>query len=44
MKVLKFRGTSVGSPSSMKEVAKLVHNGEQGYVFDLKINTRLNWK
>ena len=29
MKVLKFGGTSVGSPQRMKEVAKLINNGEK---------------
>ena len=32
MKVMKFGGTSVGSPQRMKEVAKLIHNGEQNFV------------
>ena len=29
MKVLKFGGTSVGSPQRMKEVAHLIPNGEK---------------
>ena len=32
MKVLKFGGTSVGSPQRMKEVAKLINNGEKKIV------------
>ena len=32
MKVLKFGGTSVGSPDRMKEVAKLVTNGDKNLV------------
>ena len=32
MKVLKFGGTSVGSPQRMKEVAKLINNGEKQIV------------
>lgn len=32
MKVLKFGGTSVGSPERMKEVVKLVNNGEKKIV------------
>ena len=32
MKVLKFGGTSVGSPQRMKEVAKLINNGEKKVV------------
>ena len=32
MKVLKFGGTSVGSPQRMKEVAKLINNGEDKIV------------
>src|SRR5574344_441893 len=32
MKVLKFGGTSVGSPERMKEVAKLINNGEKNIV------------
>ena len=32
MKVLKFGGTSVGTPQRMKEVARLIHTGEQKIV------------
>ena len=32
MKVLKFGGTSVGSPQRMKEVAKLINDGEKKIV------------
>ena len=32
MKVLKFGGTSVGSPERMKNVAKLIHNGEKNII------------
>ena len=32
MKVLKFGGTSVGSAQRMKEVAKLITDGEQWFV------------
>jgi len=32
MKVLKFGGTSVGTPQRMKEVVKLINNGEQKIV------------
>ena len=32
MKILKFGGTSVGSPQRMKDVCKLIHDGEQKIV------------
>ena len=32
MKVLKFGGTSVGSPERMKSVCQLIHDGEQKIV------------
>ena len=32
MKVLKFGGTSVGTPQRMKEVVKLINDGEQKIV------------
>ena len=32
MKVLKFGGTSVGSPQRMKEVSKLINDGEKKIV------------
>lgn len=32
MKVMKFGGTSVGSPERMKNVAKLIHNGKRNFV------------
>lgn len=35
MKVLKFGGTSVGSAQRMKEVAKLITDGEQRLLFSL---------
>ena len=36
MKVLKFGGTSVGSAQRMKEVAKLITDGEQKIVVTWK--------
>ena len=43
MKVLKFGGTSVGSAQRMKEVAKLITDGEQfGYFLQDRKSTRLN--
>ena len=35
MKVLKFGGTSVGSAQRMKEVAKLITDGEQKIVVQI---------
>ena len=32
MKVMKFGGTSVGSPERIKKVAQLIHNGERNFV------------